>query len=449
MKFLIIAGHGAGDPGATGYENRDSEANCTRELAALVVKKLKAYGVVDLYDTSRNAFADVQNGRFSIGKYDYVLELHFNSFNGSADGTEIFVTDRETDTDVEQEIMHKMSKFFKLRGVKTTNFLVINTIKDKGISSALLETCFIDNKEDFEKYKANKNAIAQAIVDGIAEGFKLKKTTTTTQKGETMKQINPMDWINSHKGQIYDIDGVAGVQCVDLYKIFLKDIGYPNPTRAIGGDGYADNIWYRRSELGLSKYFDFVQGQCKTGDIVLWKKGAAECPSSHVAMFVNDDPANPARGVFLGSNQGYAHSKGVLTSISMSGSLGALRYKGFANVAVNKPASKPAQKAPDQILTKDSKVKFDGKFIVEGVDGDWVYNAVVGGGLPAQPLYEDSARDGKQDQILHVGATFTYPGTFTVQETRGGGYKNAGQAYLTELKCWVNCAALTEVRESR
>lgn len=263
-----------------------------------------------------------------------------------------------------------------------------------------------------------------------------------------MKQINPMDWINSHKGQIYDIDGVAGVQCVDLYKVFLKDIGYPNPTRAIGGDGYADNIWYRRNELGLSKYFDFVQGQCKTGDIVLWKKGAAECPSSHVAMFVNDDPANPARGIFLGSNQGYAHSKGVLTSISMSGSLGALRYKGFTKAT--SVVSKPVQKTPDQILTPESKVKFDGKFIVEGVRGDWVYNTVVGGGLPAGPLYEDSARDGKKDQILHVGATFTYPGTFTVKYvTVGDGYKGQGTAYLKELGCKINCAALTEVQEGR
>ena len=145
-----------------------------------------------------------------------------------------------------------------------------------------------------------------------------------------LPKINPTTWINSHIGKIYDIDGVAGVQCVDLYKVFLKDIGYPNPTRAIGGDGYADQIWYRRDALGLSPYFEYITGTLKEGDIVLWAKGSPECPSSHVAMFVKDDPSDPAnRGIFLGSNQGYAHSTGVLTSISCSGAIGALRYRAF------------------------------------------------------------------------------------------------------------------------
>ncbi len=90
----------------------------------------------------------------------------------------------------------------------------------------------------------------------------------------SLVKINPTNWINSHIGTIYDIDGVAGIQCVDLYKIFLKDIGYPNPTRPIGGDGYADQIWYRRDALGLSPYFEYITGTLKEGDIVLWAKGS-------------------------------------------------------------------------------------------------------------------------------------------------------------------------------
>lgn len=155
----------------------------------------------------------------------------------------------------------------------------------------------------------------------------------------SLPKINPTDWINAHKGTIYDIDGVAGVQCVDLFKIFLKDIGYPNPTRPIGGDGYADQIWYRRDALGYSPYFEYVTGALKEGDIVLWAKGSPECPSSHVAMFVEDSPKGNNRGIFLGSNQEYAHSKGVLSDISCKGALGALRYKGFTNDT--KPATKP------------------------------------------------------------------------------------------------------------
>ena len=149
MKILLIAGHGAGEPGASGCGYR--EANLTRELVNLIAPKLRKYATVDVYNENRSAFYDVQNGTFKIGKYDYVLEVHFNAFNGSGHGTEIFVTDSEQYTDVEQAIMNKLGKHFVKRGgsgVKVTNWLVIYTCKCLGISSALLETCFIDNKAE-------------------------------------------------------------------------------------------------------------------------------------------------------------------------------------------------------------------------------------------------------------------------------------------------------------
>ena len=148
--------------------------------------------------------------------------------------------------------------------------------------------------------------------------------------GKTLKKIIPEKWIEEHVGKIWDIDGVAGVQCVDLYKIFLADIGYPDPTRAIGGDGYADNIWYNRHQLGLAEYFEFVQGDLEIGDIVIWSKGAQECPASHVAMYAGE-AGGLNRGLIFGSNQGKEHSPGNIMDISCDGTLGALRYKGFAS----------------------------------------------------------------------------------------------------------------------
>ena len=55
-----------------------------------------------------------------------MLEVHFNAFNGSGHGTEIFVTDSEQYTDVEQSIMNNLGKHFVKRGgsgVKVTNWL--------------------------------------------------------------------------------------------------------------------------------------------------------------------------------------------------------------------------------------------------------------------------------------------------------------------------------------
>lgn len=197
MKILLIAGHGAGDPGAAG--NGYKEANLTRELVKLIASSLKAYNVaVDTYNTSRNAFYDVQNGKFSVGKYDYAFEVHFNAFdNPSAHGSEIYVTTREAGIGVEQGIMKKMSKYFVLRdndsvfdGVKRTNFLVINTLKNMGISGALLETCFITNKNDMIVYQASKAAIANDIAAAIAAGFGLKKKATPKIKVGSKVKIN-------------------------------------------------------------------------------------------------------------------------------------------------------------------------------------------------------------------------------------------------------------------
>ncbi|MFR0892372.1 MAG: N-acetylmuramoyl-L-alanine amidase, partial [Clostridium sp.] len=107
-------------------------------------------------------------------------------------------------------------------GVKVTNWLVIYTCKCLGISSALLETCFIDNKADMAEYQANKESIAQGIVDGIAEGFQLKANSTEQKPGnkpaaqnKPFKPAKPAqpDQI-LHKGEYFVIPGVHSVDQV-------------------------------------------------------------------------------------------------------------------------------------------------------------------------------------------------------------------------------------------
>ena len=196
MKILLISGHGNGDVGAIG--NGYQEYKLTRELVNLIKPRLEKYADVDVYDQSRNAFKDVQNGQFKVGKYDYVLEVHFNAYkDSSAKGTEIFVTTREKGISVEQGIMKVMGKYFTLRdndsvfdGVKRTNFLVINTLKNKGMSGALLEVCFITNKNEMKIYQVCKESIAFDIAEAIAEGFKLKpKTSSSNTKKENNKTV--------------------------------------------------------------------------------------------------------------------------------------------------------------------------------------------------------------------------------------------------------------------
>ena len=186
VKILLIAGHGAGDPGAVG--NGLQEATETRDVVNRLAPLLKAKGAtVTVLNQNINAFASIQRGQIPFTKaYDYVFEVHFNSAGATtAQGTEIYVTTSEGAVAVEQKVMDKLSKFFNNRGVKRTNFAVIQTAKNMGMSSALLEVCFVSNTSDATKYKANKQAIVQAIADGIAEGFGLKGSSTVATPAPT------------------------------------------------------------------------------------------------------------------------------------------------------------------------------------------------------------------------------------------------------------------------
>lgn len=186
MKILLIAGHGATDPGAC--SNYGIERTETRNVVAELVKCFSNYEVeVYVYPIDRNAYEDVKNGtvKVNFADYDYVFEIHFNSSSPNAYGVEVWVTPDESSTFVEQKVVDKISALgFANRGVKKEYFAVITSAKKKGTSSALVETCFISNKDDMDKYKAKFKEICSAIVDGIAQGFELKRKINNGEEDE-------------------------------------------------------------------------------------------------------------------------------------------------------------------------------------------------------------------------------------------------------------------------
>lgn len=179
MKILLIAGHGNGDPGAVA--NGYKEEELTRETVALLKPLLFPYAEVTVFDTSKNAYKFLSNGgKFDFSQFDYVLELHLNAGSTDKDskvtGSEIYITTSEKVYSVEIAILANLEKLgFKNRGVKRKNFTVINTAKKAGVSSALLELCFIDDKDDMKLYQSRKNEVVEAIANGIVSGYKLTK----------------------------------------------------------------------------------------------------------------------------------------------------------------------------------------------------------------------------------------------------------------------------------
>ena len=203
MKILLIAGHGAGDPGACsqGYK----ESDLTRDVVGILAPKLRKYAEVSVYDTSKNAFAILnKGGSINFKLYDYVLEVHFNAFNGSGHGTEIYVTTAEKGVSVEEKILSNIAKLgFTNRGVKHKNWLVINTAKKQGVSAALLEVCFIDNKNDMALFRKKKDQIADAIVSGIADGFGLKASSNSSHRKIVQQKASledgTMEYLDKYK----------------------------------------------------------------------------------------------------------------------------------------------------------------------------------------------------------------------------------------------------------
>lgn len=190
MKILLIAGHGGTpyDSGAVGCGY--TEAVETRRMADALAPLLKARGFeVAMYDQSKDAYKVVmQGGSLPLSGIGYVMELHLNSAandpkgDGRTTGTEIYVHENEKGVTVEQAILRRVCALgFKNRGVKrSTGLAVLKHVFKRGVSHALIETCFIDDKDDMDLYGRQFDAIARAIADGVAEGF-----------GKTVQQTAP------------------------------------------------------------------------------------------------------------------------------------------------------------------------------------------------------------------------------------------------------------------
>lgn len=206
MKILLISGHGAGDPGAVSSINsvRYEEATETRRVTAALQKAMKGFCDVTIYDTSHNAYSDYKNGNLNtlayFSKYDYVLEIHFNAFqansaDGKTKGVECYVTKTENGTSVEERICNSISAVgLTNRGVKRYNWSVISAAKRAGVSSALLEVCFIDDPDDMAVYNKKFQKIIDAIANSIAIGFGLKKEEEEEEMTVFKKLSDVPEW---------------------------------------------------------------------------------------------------------------------------------------------------------------------------------------------------------------------------------------------------------------
>lgn len=187
----LFAGHGNGDPGATG--NGYNEADLTWELAQRIHALLIQHAGFTV-QLGRNNY---DNNYPLANDYTsrYCLSIHFNASNGQGTGTEAWVPCREPDLELEFDMLDRLRRFgLPIRGVRSKNYNTdqvyqrandgtiidaVNWMKEirvawekpvtsgRQISLTILEVAFIDNANDMNVYQANKEEYIYEITNSI------------------------------------------------------------------------------------------------------------------------------------------------------------------------------------------------------------------------------------------------------------------------------------------
>ena len=185
MTHLVICGHGQGksvyDAGAVNRSLNITEAQKVRELA----DAMKQHATKTHFITDKNVYDFGNIASVSKG-YESVTELHFNSFNTQAYGTEVLIKDGFKPDKTDTSLKNVLEKYFLARGFKFVDWLYnANAMAKTGISYRLIEICFIDNNNDMAIFEKNKQAIARELMEVIEER-KITEKPTNTAKKETV-----------------------------------------------------------------------------------------------------------------------------------------------------------------------------------------------------------------------------------------------------------------------
>jgi N-acetylmuramoyl-L-alanine amidase len=166
MKYGIDIGHNCPpDTGANGIRQEDK---LTMEVGTRVISKLKLLGhqVIDCKPSRASSVGHSLQQRCNIAnsnRVDIFVSIHFNSFNGQVNGTEIF-TASDTGRRIAQSVLENIVKLgYFNRGVK--NGLHLYAISNTNMPAILVECCFCDSQADMKRY--NPDALSDAIVKGL------------------------------------------------------------------------------------------------------------------------------------------------------------------------------------------------------------------------------------------------------------------------------------------
>lgn len=218
--IYVIAGHGAGDPGAVG--NGYQEAERVRVLAQRIADLGGEY--VHLHPFTDNAYASAAISKLTISKDWQIVELHMDSAASSAKGGHVIIKSGFSPDDHDLALERLMVEMFPGRSVtlaQRSNLANVNRAAAKGYGYRLVENGFISNAGDVAQFNANVDALARgylAAFDIPADGApavtvpqaeaKVEKAESKAEGNALIKQIQ--NWLNVAYGAGLVEDGIYG-----------------------------------------------------------------------------------------------------------------------------------------------------------------------------------------------------------------------------------------------
>ena len=178
--IFIIAGHGDGDPGASGNGYKEYER--VRALA----KRIKAYGGdnVTVGDTGRDWYKDNLISSLNISKNWQIVELHMDGASASsARGGHVIINSAYDPDKYDKALAEFISDILPGRSstiVKRSDLANPKRAAAKGYPYRLLECGFITNAQDVKIFNGQMDDIAKGILSVF--GIKASGSAAGTSK---------------------------------------------------------------------------------------------------------------------------------------------------------------------------------------------------------------------------------------------------------------------------
>lgn len=276
MRINVHAGHniaGFTACGAVGFINESIE---DRKVKDEVISQLRTLGHT-VYDCTVDRASSVSANLAQIVEkcnahtVDLDVSIHFNSGandvsgNGSTTGTEVWVygTGTKVRTYAENVCKAIENLGFRNRGIKSSTGLYV--LKHTSNPAMLIECCFVDDRDDVNKY--NAKSMATAIVKGItgqttSNDMPESSTKNFLSKGDTGNKVKELQHkLNQYGGYGLSEDGDYGQDTENAVKQFQAKFG-------LAVDGQAGTATIAKLDAAIAK----TNGQWIKQDNKWWYK---------------------------------------------------------------------------------------------------------------------------------------------------------------------------------